>query len=244
MQWQHAQGLSLRTPQHASCTYINPRLYRDPMIIMSLCLPRFSFAYNRSPIFSRKAFFTLAASSRRYRLPTLDNVEEVEDYWYGGFHPISLGDTLGNGRYRVLHKLGFGGSATVWLARDQQLQKLVSVKVTTAEVYGQCREFSILQHLMGCSTDHPGRAYTLSLLETFTVEGPNGTHLCLVQQVAGPSVAQLSFSPGEADGSLRLRSSLAHKMEYQMSLAIGYLHSAGIVHGGIVPLLAHLDIHH
>jgi hypothetical protein len=37
----------------------------------------------------------------------------------GGFHPVSLGDTFKAGRYKVYHKLGWGGFSTVWLARDQ-----------------------------------------------------------------------------------------------------------------------------
>lgn len=44
--------------------------------------------------------------------------EPPEDYRTGGFHPVALGDTFQDGRFVVRHKLGFGGQATVWLARD------------------------------------------------------------------------------------------------------------------------------
>lgn len=44
--------------------------------------------------------------------------EPPEDYRPGGFHPVALGDTFQDGRFVVRHKLGFGGQATVWLARD------------------------------------------------------------------------------------------------------------------------------
>ncbi|KAK4127345.1 kinase-like protein [Parathielavia appendiculata] len=47
----------------------------------------------------------------------LDGCEDVENYEPGGFHPVHLGDVY-DGRYRVVHKLGFGGFPTVWLARD------------------------------------------------------------------------------------------------------------------------------
>ena len=46
------------------------------------------------------------------------DAEPLERYRVGGYHPIHLGDTLGNGIYKVLRKLGWGGHATVWLARD------------------------------------------------------------------------------------------------------------------------------
>lgn len=45
-------------------------------------------------------------------------VEEPDYYSIGGFHPISLGDRLGQGQYTVLRKLGYGQYSTVWLARD------------------------------------------------------------------------------------------------------------------------------
>jgi hypothetical protein len=46
--------------------------------------------------------------------------EDFLKYSPGGFHPVSLGDTLSAGRYKIYHKLGFGSSATVWLANDKE----------------------------------------------------------------------------------------------------------------------------
>ena len=46
--------------------------------------------------------------------------EALEQYCPGGYHPIHLKDLLKDGQYEVLHKLGFGSFATVWLARDNQ----------------------------------------------------------------------------------------------------------------------------
>lgn len=46
--------------------------------------------------------------------------EPLSDYKPGGYHPISLGETLRYGRYTVCHKLGWGRSSTVWLVRDNQ----------------------------------------------------------------------------------------------------------------------------
>jgi hypothetical protein len=45
--------------------------------------------------------------------------EPIERYVAGGFHPVDLGDTFGDGRrYIVRHKLGYGGFSTVWPAWD------------------------------------------------------------------------------------------------------------------------------
>lgn len=45
--------------------------------------------------------------------------ERIQNYRPGGFHPVSLGDTFKDGRYKVHHKLGFGEFSSVWLARDR-----------------------------------------------------------------------------------------------------------------------------
>lgn len=86
---------------------------------------------------------TATASARRYKInPTtissLSRVPQVkhhftimyeggyeselpEQYRPGGFHPILLGDVFKNGRYKVIQKIGWGGFATIWVARDQLL---------------------------------------------------------------------------------------------------------------------------
>lgn len=47
------------------------------------------------------------------------DTEWVENYRPGGFHPVCYDDVF-NARYRILRKLGFGASSTVWLCKDQQ----------------------------------------------------------------------------------------------------------------------------
>ena len=43
--------------------------------------------------------------------------ESIEDYLPGGYHPVHLKDIL-KAQYKVIRKLGDGGSSTVWLAFD------------------------------------------------------------------------------------------------------------------------------
>ena len=44
--------------------------------------------------------------------------ENTLRYRKGGYHPVCLGDTFRNNRYKIQHKLGWGGFSTVWLAED------------------------------------------------------------------------------------------------------------------------------
>lgn len=50
------------------------------------------------------------------------DAEPLHRYRRGGYHPIRLGDLLKDGRYKILHKLGWGGYSTVWAARDQRFR--------------------------------------------------------------------------------------------------------------------------
>lgn len=63
--------------------------------------------------------------------PEVD-VEYLEDYVPGGYHPTLIGDTFCSARYTVVHKLGFGGYSTIWLAWDQHHRRYVSLKILTA----------------------------------------------------------------------------------------------------------------
>lgn len=64
-------------------------------------------------------------------ISTID-AEPLHRYRQGGYHPVTLGEYLKAGRYKVLHKLGWGGYSTVWAARDQRLYKLVWLAVVLA----------------------------------------------------------------------------------------------------------------
>lgn len=53
--------------------------------------------------------------ARRF-VATCAPCEWEEEYRPGGFHPINLGDTFCDRKYKVIRKLGYGSSSTVWLA--------------------------------------------------------------------------------------------------------------------------------
>jgi len=106
----------------------------------------------------------------------------------------------------------------------------VSLKVIVAEKSGEFNhELHILMHLKESSdSSHPGHKYVSHLLDFFYFDGPNGRHLYLIFDVLGPNM----FSGAERCTDYRLDGCLARDISAQVLLAVDYLHSSGIVHGG------------
>ena len=114
-----------------------------------------------------------------------DNCESLDDYKEGGHHPAHLGDGLPRKlpKYRVLVKLGYGVSSTVWLAEvlqnDLAQRHFVSLKVAMSQLSrrgGPSEELSILKLLKAKDHPHSGHATVLHLLDHFQISGPNGEH--------------------------------------------------------------------
>ena len=100
-----------------------------------------------------------------------EDLEDLEFYQLGGYHPIHLGDELGPpGRYRVIHKLGHGGFGTVWLCRDSQASRYVAVKVMTADLSS---DLILDLSLLELDQAIPGADYIALPLDRFSLTGPD-----------------------------------------------------------------------
>jgi len=106
----------------------------------------------------------------------------------------------------------------------------VTLKVVVAEKSGEVdHELRVLKHLKESSdSSHPGHKHVFHLLDSFYLDGPNGRHLCLIFDVLGPKVSSVA----ERCPDYRLAGCLGHDISVQVLLAVNYLHSSGIVHGG------------
>ncbi|KAH9864705.1 hypothetical protein J1614_010641 [Plenodomus biglobosus] len=158
----------------------------------------------------------------------IGDVERLEYYAPGGYHPIQINDTL-HTRYRIIHKLGHGTFSTAWLALDQRAAKYVAIKIGTADADRQ--EEYILSQL---TTNDPGIAADKAsmmpvLLDRFNIDGPNGTHVCFVTVPARCSLMEAR----EASGQGLLQLDVAWSLTAQLVLAISLVHSQGFAHGGV-----------
>lgn len=175
---------------------------------------------------------SLITSKFRYACDV--EAEPLHRYRSGGYHPVRLGDAFKQGRYKVLHKLGHGGFSTVWIARDQSLNRNVALKIVTSENSSSmnrelCTHRRLLENSVPPTNDHK---HILRFLDNFEHPGPNGTHNCLVLELLGPSVATVIE---ERFASNRLPGSVAKKACKEMALALEVLHAQGIGHGGLWP---------
>ncbi|OAA37002.1 Protein kinase domain containing protein [Metarhizium rileyi] len=161
-------------------------------------------------------------------IPEVD-LEDFESYTIGGYHPIVIGDTFQKGRYKIAHKLGFGGYSTIWLTRDNILDRYVSLKVLVASESSKNTEANILRQLQSVDALHPGQRFIPHLLDTFSIEGPNGRHICLVQEAAGCSVAVSK----EDSINFMFPTETARSIAAQLIMGVAYLHSRGICHGDL-----------
>lgn len=167
-----------------------------------------------------------ATSYGTYLAGSQDGVENLEDYQVGGYHPIHLGDRLGNqDRYHIIHKLGHGGFSTVWLCRDELESRYVAIKILTADISAEGLPDLRMMHL---DRTIKGAEYINIPKDHFSLQGPNGTHQCLVLELLGPQV-----SPGiwiEMDNP----GPVLRKFCLQAAQALKFLYQNGVCHGGIV----------
>lgn len=102
------------------------------------------------------------------------------------------------------------------------------VKINVAELGLESTEIQIYRRLCARPEQLRGAHHIPTLLNSFTLEGPNGMHSCLVIDVLGPSVAAAS----ERYSSGRLPGRIAWQAVRQVTEALALMHSTGIVHGG------------
>jgi serine/threonine protein kinase len=97
------------------------------------------------------------------------DIEEVQKYVVGGYHPVMIGGWLGEGdrRYKVIHKLGYGGFSTVWWTESSVDNRYYAVKVMCADDVND-RELDVLLELHDRGLAHPN---VYALLDFFYVRG-------------------------------------------------------------------------
>ncbi|KAI1326699.1 kinase-like domain-containing protein [Xylariaceae sp. FL0255] len=162
-----------------------------------------------------------------------EGIETTGHYRPGGYHPVHLHDKL-NDRFEVIHKLGFGGFATIWLCWDAKNRIWVAVKIIQACVSNEQRPEIKLINALKADPDFDledwGRAGVILPSEQFWLDGPNGRHLCEVLPVLGP----LLYDQWHYGMSLE-ELPMMKELLYQVVSGLNFLHKKGICHGDFRP---------
>ncbi|KAH0195990.1 kinase-like protein, partial [Aureobasidium melanogenum] len=119
--------------------------------------------------------------------------ETLPDYATSHFYPVRIGEILRD-RCQIVGKLGFGGTSTVWLARDLSERKHVAIKlyVQSESIRSHSdTELGTYKRIENAPKHHPGRTAVREHLDSFRVQGPRGSHRCLVHPALWESVLDL-----------------------------------------------------
>ncbi|KAJ4408414.1 hypothetical protein N0V82_009713 [Gnomoniopsis sp. IMI 355080] len=182
----------------------------------------------------------LALRNGALRFAFIEDGEPTERYRPGGYHLLSIGDVL-HQRYQIVHKLGFGSYSTICLAKDaQQLGRCVAIKIKTAETDHDLNETLIWRQLWTAASDAqqhalPPRGASVAthnmppIWDEFTVNGPNGTHRCIVTDPARITVAEAQ----EASYTRLLQPKVARVIVAQLIKAVAFMHTRGYVHADL-----------
>jgi hypothetical protein len=152
------------------------------------------------------------------------NAEPRDRYDSGRlYYPVCIGEVLAK-RYRIVHKLGFGGFSTVWMAYDMKEGKDVALKILTQGKDGE-KEYFAQDDIIRRVRD---RSNLVTFHATFQLRGRNNDlYRVLVLPLMGPNLEMTRLEmPVSTHMSFRMSAAR------QLLVALKGLHDAGIVHQG------------
>jgi serine/threonine-protein kinase len=137
----------------------------------------------------------------------------------------TLIDSVFDGRYRIIRKLGAGGMANVYLAEDQELGRRVAIKILDDR---HAADDSFIERFRREAKNAAGLSHP-NIVSIYDRGEAEGTYYIAMEYLAGRSLKELILSRGPTP--IRI----AIDYTRQTLAAIGFAHRHGIVHRDIKP---------
>src|ERR687896_2278138 len=138
---------------------------------------------------------------------------------------ISFINTLFDGRYRVMRKLGAGGMADVYLAEDEELGRRVAIKILNDR---HANDEQFIERFRREAKNAAGLSHP-NIVSIYDRGEAEGTYYIAMEFLDGRSLKELIVSRGPAPVNVAI--------EYARQIldALRFAHRNGIVHRDIKP---------
>ncbi|RPD55508.1 kinase-like protein [Lentinus tigrinus ALCF2SS1-7] len=155
-----------------------------------------------------------------------------------GYCPLQVGEIVGED-FQIVRKLGWGGSSSVWLAKDtsQDFECYAAVKVMTAnstwgilsdEPHEKCYEFEVFDKLTSPECEgHPSLQYCVEFWRSFYIRSVHGGHYCMALRPYCATLRQLQCSLHPRHFPL----DIVKRVVRQALSGLALIHQLGFVHG-------------
>jgi eukaryotic-like serine/threonine-protein kinase len=137
----------------------------------------------------------------------------------------TLINTLFDGRYRIVRKLGSGGMANVYLAEDEELGRRVAIKILNDR---HASDDSFVERFRREAKNAAGLSHP-NIVSVYDRGEAEGTYYIAMEYLEGRSLKERIISEGP------LPISAAIEVTRQVLRAVGFAHRRGIVHRDIKP---------
>ena len=137
----------------------------------------------------------------------------------------TLINTLFDGRYRILRKLGAGGMANVYLAEDEELGRRVAIKILN-DRYANDELF--IERFRREAKSAAGLSHP-NIVSIYDRGQAEGTYYIAMEVIEGRSLKELILTRGPLP--------IAHAIAYALEIldALRFAHRHGIIHRDVKP---------
>src|SRR6188472_3029647 len=137
----------------------------------------------------------------------------------------TLIDSVFDGRYRIIRKLGAGGMANVYLAEDQELGRRVAIKILDDR---HAADDSFIERFRREAKNAAGLSHP-NIVSIYDRGEAEGTYYIAMEYLDGRSLKELIVGRGPAP----IKTAIDYTR--QILAAVGFAHKNGIVHRDIKP---------